>query len=94
MRQSSRLPTWSLLTLGALGLAGLLLGLNGILMTGSFAVAGPAASDAARTAHWERIQLWYDGLALGSLALIGGVAVALIGRSRRAKATPGANDAA
>lgn len=40
-------------------------------MTGSFAVAGPAATAASTLAYWKRIQLWYDALTVGSLVLLG-----------------------
>ena len=82
-KPSVGIALWILLLLGLLGAY---LGLSGILMSGSFAVAGPAASADATLAYWKRVQLWYDGLAVGSLAVVLVCATALV-RKRRARRT-------
>ena len=73
---------WLLVGLGLLGLG---LGLYGIVMTGSFAVAGPAATEDARMAYWEGVQRWFDGLALFSTLLAGAGGAELARRAVRAR---------
>jgi len=65
---------WHLWAVGLLGAVGFIMGLWGIVMTGSMAVAGPAASSVPREAYWLRVQLWYDILTIASLVLLLGVA--------------------
>jgi hypothetical protein len=78
------LPSWLVCAFAVLGLLGLCFGVSGIMMTGSFAVAGPAAAAATTLDYWKRIQLWYDALAVGSLVLLGTCAVSLARRVVRA----------
>ena len=80
---TTRVPSGVLWVLLLLGLVGLFLGLNGILMTGSFAVAGPAVTAEHTLAYWKGVQRWYGGLALVSLAVVVGGTVLLVRRRRR-----------
>jgi hypothetical protein len=72
-----------------LGLFGLCLALSGIVMTGSFAVAGPAVTAEQTLAYWKGVQRWYVVLALVSLAVVVGSTVLLLRRRRRPAAAAG-----
>lgn len=67
-----------------LALVGLYFGLSGVIMTGSFAVAGPAATSDETLAYWKHVQLWYDGITLVSLGLAVACAVRLFHRRPQA----------
>jgi hypothetical protein len=71
---------WGLLILS---LVGLYLGLSGIVMAGSFSVAGPAANSEQLAAFWMRVQRSYDLLALVSFAVLVACGVVLFRRRRR-----------
>jgi chromate transport protein ChrA len=88
------LPSWALWALAALGLLGLYFGVSGIVMTGSFAVAGPAATSDATLAHWKHVQLWFDLLAVCSLALVVACAASLGRRMVRSRKAPTSDVAA
>ena len=80
-------PSWSLWALAALGLAGAYVGVNGIVMTGSFAVAGPAATSDATLAYWKQVQIWFDVLAICSLAIVVACGATLRRRRLRSRRT-------
>ena len=82
------IPSWLLWALMALGLLGLYFGLSGIVMTGSFSVAGPAATSMATLAYWKRVQLWYDVLAGCSFTLVVACATILARRLSRRPEKP------
>jgi hypothetical protein len=84
---SYRIPSGVLWGLLILSLIGLYLGLNGIVMSASFAVAGPAASSDQLAAFWMRVQRSYDLLALVSFAVLVVCAVVLFRRRGRPPAT-------
>jgi hypothetical protein len=67
-----------------LALVGLYFGLSGVIMTGSFAVAGPAATADETLAYWKHVQLWYDGITLVSLGLAVACTARLLRRRRQA----------
>jgi hypothetical protein len=67
-----------------LGLVGLYFGVSGVIMTGSFAVAGPGAGADETQAYWKHVQLWYDGITLVSLGLVVACAALLFRRRRKA----------
>ncbi len=53
-----------------IGAAGAVFAVAGIVMAGSFAVAGPVPTE-AHLAHWDRIQLRYLGLLIVSGIVLG-----------------------
>jgi hypothetical protein len=81
------LPSWSLWTLAALGLVGAYVGVTGIVMTGSFAVAGPAATSDTTIAYWKQVQIWFDVLAICSLAIVVACGATLRRRMLRSRRT-------
>lgn len=83
MSVSGSKSTAALWLLGVVGVVGLYFGLMGTIMSGSFAVAGPAASEAERLAYWRPIQNWYGGVVLASFVLLVGVGVGVVRRVMR-----------
>jgi hypothetical protein len=67
-----------------LGLVGFYFGLSGVIMTGSFAVVGPAAVADETLAYWKHVQLWYNGITLVSLGLVVVCAALLVRRRHQA----------
>jgi len=80
-----RLPLWMIGAFVVAGLLGLCVGVSGVVMTGSFAVSGPAATAEITRAHWKHVQHWYDALTIGSLTLLLASAVLLIRAVRKAR---------